>query len=117
MRISDWSSDVCSSDLGCADREGGAQGLEVRCLAGDRVMLPRRYKPPAPVDPEKAWDDYARLCREQAATPETYDHLTKQGDTIRASRLLNEYFHAAASHLTAKTNSHKYAAHHPILKY
>src|SRR3546814_20938590 len=36
MRISDWSSDVCSSDLGCAaaTQEGGAQEAErPTCLA------------------------------------------------------------------------------------
>lgn len=60
------------------------------------MMLPRWYKPPAPVDPEKAWDDYARLCREQAKTPESYDHLTKKGERIRAWRRFKEAFEAAA---------------------
>src|SRR3546814_10361252 len=34
MRISDWSSDVCSSDLRCVARVGGADELRPLCAAG-----------------------------------------------------------------------------------
>src|SRR3546814_16248313 len=35
MRISDWSSDVCSSDLWCAERVDGAGDVEGHRRAGD----------------------------------------------------------------------------------
>src|SRR3546814_14474597 len=35
MRISDWSSDVCSSDLGLAEKEAGRRGRH------DGLLLPR----------------------------------------------------------------------------
>src|SRR3546814_14016992 len=35
MRISDWSSDVCSSDLGDADEAGDALGAGERCQQHD----------------------------------------------------------------------------------
>src|SRR3546814_7579455 len=39
MRISDWSSDVCSSDLGKGVEEAGANGLKVEC---DAIRYPQR---------------------------------------------------------------------------
>src|SRR3546814_2013898 len=57
MRISDWSSDVCSSDLDArrrrADEGIGAEGLSLQRQLGPRA--PRRYRPR-----ERAW---ARLLR------------------------------------------------------
>src|SRR3546814_11412273 len=37
MRISDWSSDVCSSDLRKERREALAPGIEVEVLTGDAL--------------------------------------------------------------------------------
>src|SRR3546814_1263252 len=49
MRISDWSADVCSSDLGAGGRVGGAGGaawrpgdVAVRAAAGPRAAGDRR---------------------------------------------------------------------------
>src|SRR3546814_18183216 len=43
MRISDWSSDVCSSDLGLFDRDEALIVIMVRCCAtiGLRLLIPR----------------------------------------------------------------------------
>src|SRR3546814_12450950 len=46
MRISDWSSDVCSSDLTVADyeaplRRGVERGLTMLCANPDRVVIDR----------------------------------------------------------------------------
>src|SRR3546814_3088723 len=40
MRISDWSSDVCSSDLGRVKPEGDSGGWKRRCVHGRRCVDP-----------------------------------------------------------------------------
>src|SRR3546814_16793972 len=45
MRISDWSSDVCSSDLGVHRRRAGARG-DLRALIAERRLLRRPQCPP-----------------------------------------------------------------------
>src|SRR3546814_5627359 len=47
MRISDWSSDVCSSDLDAADAAGAIFGLDAPELAGGvgDGLLPRHFAP------------------------------------------------------------------------
>src|SRR3546814_11563746 len=49
MRISDWSSDVCSSDLG---RSASARRHRKRCVAGDGLaeLRPPRLAPPETLD-------------------------------------------------------------------
>src|SRR3546814_2605989 len=42
MRISDWSSDVCSSDLGWRSRRGRPAWVPVRCPACSRRSPPER---------------------------------------------------------------------------
>src|SRR3546814_18382156 len=42
MRISDWSSDVCSSDLVATDRQGDPQGRDDRQRFGVRRISARR---------------------------------------------------------------------------
>src|SRR3546814_12962773 len=43
MRISDWSSDVCSSDLAGAERSGGARGSQLVALRATFAAV-RDYK-------------------------------------------------------------------------
>src|SRR3546814_18183337 len=54
MRISDWSSDVCSSDLrNVFDREVGSNVVEVAGVKPDSSEFIRRYEPGHPsADPE-----------------------------------------------------------------
>src|SRR3546814_10889175 len=60
MRISDWSSDVCSSDLGAADADGRRLGLELDL--DPAVALFRRLRLDHGIRfPEAAADDPARL--------------------------------------------------------
>src|SRR3546814_6477210 len=66
MRISDWSSDVCSSDLSRARRRrqpaGRARGL----------MSRQREKPVAELTPNRARLEHARLEEEIAAHDRRY---------------------------------------------
>src|SRR3546814_11949280 len=44
MRISDWSSDVCSSDLVLSESKGGIEGWPVQGLPGRRPARPRNWR-------------------------------------------------------------------------
>src|SRR3546814_5327946 len=61
MRISDWSSDVCSSDLDAADREheDEAQGPEHRRLEGE-AAAPHRRDPAEDLDTGRHRDHHRR---------------------------------------------------------
>src|SRR3546814_7979328 len=52
MRFSDWSSDVCSSDLRAEDRVGaGREDLEIRCAAYRLAQLEAELEALALADP------------------------------------------------------------------
>src|SRR3546814_741489 len=53
MRISDWSSDVCSSDLGFAEAEIRLGNL--RRVAGDAEAAKKRYRRALAIKPDYAW--------------------------------------------------------------
>src|SRR3546814_16704858 len=59
MRISDWSSDVCSSDLPdrqrAARRRGGNRPIPIFVVAGDRVVEPERAVGVADMPLERDW--------------------------------------------------------------
>src|SRR3546814_1909113 len=81
MRISDWSSDVCSSDLhGCKDeREGGG------CEHFEEAFHPKMNHPPAPVLHD---GDVRAFAVEQAGAVEQADgdgRCRQQGQIGRAS--------------------------------
>src|SRR3546814_21153245 len=79
MRISDWSSDVCSSDLRSRERDAAmAQFVRTHCERGDRAV-DRRLADPAgarepfaqPHDPREGVDDGEAIAlhpRDQQAT-------------------------------------------------
>src|SRR3546814_19988615 len=54
MRISDWSSDVCSSDLFVDDAMGSGDRLLVDIPEGDRLLEMRPAQDDAVVDDDKA---------------------------------------------------------------
>src|SRR3546814_17626843 len=61
MRISDWSSDVCSSDLG---RRGGEELQPTGVLrrpARENRMIKRHFLPPGPVGTYESPDAFPRL--------------------------------------------------------
>src|SRR3546814_10863300 len=80
MRISDWSSDVCSSDLECREQQvlrhnvGARQAVEQRRFAGvgiadQRDHRPGRALPPAAMQPARSLDliEYAPQPRHAIA--------------------------------------------------
>src|SRR3546814_15462852 len=85
MRISDWSSDVCSSDLSgrvvrsgigrpCAGTCGAAPPPAPRIVAGARARRPRGDRRAEPLGPVGAYgDDAVRPWRSVRQEPETPD--------------------------------------------
>src|SRR3546814_10100123 len=91
MRISDWSSDVCSSDLGAADRRlVDVDHLVAMLKPGQRVVRPRD-EPRAVQRPRRAGvervDDEARLARaRQAGDAGEGAERDRRGDTPKVVR-------------------------------
>src|SRR3546814_20818060 len=58
MRISDWSSDVCSSDLWCRRADRRIDSRDARCLSGERPQLRTlpRHRPPEAEMIERGWE-------------------------------------------------------------
>src|SRR3546814_8365647 len=76
MRISDWSSDVCSSDLALPAVPGAARG--------------RAIPDPAPPDRDRAFDEHrGEACRAHAAHGAGAGRIRQsgRGAGIRAARL------------------------------
>src|SRR3546814_14637152 len=65
MRISDWSSDVCSSDLWGTYRQWQDQGAQVR--TGEKLSLVIFYKDYAPVEATASEDDPERSFVDRAS--------------------------------------------------
>src|SRR3546814_13320552 len=63
MRISDWSSDVCSSDLPCAIMEDGddASALEASLIENIARLDPAEVS---------QWETFTRLVQKDGRTPE-----------------------------------------------
>src|SRR3546814_9289376 len=68
MRISDWSSDVCSSDLLGLPAEGWPKALQAKVLKGKPALTERPGKSLPPIDLEAA-----RSAAEQALGEELSD--------------------------------------------
>src|SRR3546814_13486027 len=81
MRISDWSSDVCSSDLAIIAYPGGIKGIgHVHDVMADETIaafLDRietdEILPIVPPVPGQDLDDYKRLILDRFANPEIAD--------------------------------------------
>src|SRR3546814_10087325 len=69
MRISDWSSDVCSSDLGRDDEEGRAHRRAVDGPGDGHAPRRRRFGPPAARAQSFAADHRSRADRARRTRP------------------------------------------------
>src|SRR3546814_12514364 len=61
MRISDWSSDVCSSDLGGEEEAIGVRGLLDARASALRFVIGNRLVAPEPVDNARLFEARKRL--------------------------------------------------------
>src|SRR3546814_1404328 len=105
MRISDWSSDVCSSDLSDAEDDGPAliattpAGRLVTCAAKPKSGFGKRLKSPsssiarAPLSGSSAgWpisttvpDQLSRIALKACATPRSEEHTSELQSLMRIS--------------------------------
>src|SRR3546814_7320247 len=77
MRISDWSSDVCSSDLG--ERRGDKVLSGYHCIIDTKSII-------SPASPERT-NFVERIQETIAPMPIAAAHKIEEGDAPRASRL------------------------------
>src|SRR3546814_8927916 len=103
MRISDWSSDVCSSDLLGLPAEGWPKALQAKVLKGKPALTERPGKSLPPIDLEAARSAAEQalgeeLCDRNLASqlmyPKVYqdyvEHVKKYGDVSRSEEHTSE---------------------------
>src|SRR3546814_12721298 len=96
MRISDWSSDVCSSDLLGLPAEGWPKALQAKVLKGKPALTERPGKSLPPIDLEAARSAAEQALGEELSDrnlasqlmyPKVYqdyvEHVKKYGDVSR----------------------------------
>src|SRR3546814_14394350 len=101
MRISDWSSDVCSSDLQPAGLRAARAGRPRLARGGGRRRPDRRRSQPGRGDRER-WGAQARRHRKGARSEER--RVGKEGVGTDRSRW--SPYHSKKKHIRTTTQSH-----------
>src|SRR3546814_9939663 len=93
MRISDWSSDVCSSDLGGTHVNGLRSGLTLalREFCEFRNLLPRGVK----LAPEDVWDRLAYVLSVKLSDPQFSGQTKERLSSRQAAALVENAVHDA----------------------
>src|SRR3546814_17069388 len=84
MRISDWSSDVCSSDLPCPEGKEGEIIVCARKPESERYRVPEEVrKAPQPPPEGRSWKERADIVEEatQATRPNSCSTVGAGGQT------------------------------------
>src|SRR3546814_5200703 len=111
MRISDWSSDVCSSDLSTASRGLVAAPVRFFCLYCFSQTYPpcrrRRLGPPAAAYTRPTWLRQAktRLPWLQPATTRSEEHTSELQSLIRTSSAVFRLTHKKQAQAISQTST------------
>src|SRR3546814_4500602 len=89
MRISDWSSDVCSSDLGGEEEAIGVRGLLDARASALRFVVGNRLVAPEPVDNSRVFETRKRLNDAILAEAGSIHDRVKTGEQ-RASAIVDD---------------------------
>src|SRR3546814_4425087 len=93
MRISDWSSDVCSSDLPCPEGKEGEIIVCARKPESERYRVPEEVrKAPQPPPEGRSWKERADIVEEatQATRPNSCSTVGAGGQTGCTTEMRSE---------------------------